>query len=47
MANTGLVGKKGLGTVQKALDELNTYANLTVYNFSEMARTSVPSRPPV
>jgi tape measure domain-containing protein len=38
MANTGLVGKKGLGEVQKALDELNTYANQTVYNFSEMAR---------
>jgi tape measure domain-containing protein len=38
MANTGLTGKKGLGQVQKALDELNTYANLTVYNFSEMAK---------
>jgi tape measure domain-containing protein len=38
MANTGLTGKKGLGQVQAALDELNTYANKTVYNFSEMAR---------
>jgi tape measure domain-containing protein len=38
MANTGLTGKKGLGTVQKSLDELNTYANKTVYNFSEMAK---------
>jgi tape measure domain-containing protein len=38
MANTGLEGKKGLGTVQKSLDELNTYANQTVYNFSEMAK---------
>jgi tape measure domain-containing protein len=38
MANTGLTGKKGLGQVQAALNELNTYANQTVYNFSEMAR---------
>jgi tape measure domain-containing protein len=38
MANTGLTGKKGLGQVQKALNNLNTYANKTVYNFSEMAR---------
>lgn len=38
LANTGLAGKKGLGTVQKALNELNVYANKTVYNFSEMAK---------
>jgi tape measure domain-containing protein len=38
LANTGLTGKKGLDQVNGALQELNTYANKTVYNFSEMAR---------
>lgn len=38
LANTGLKGKKGLGQVNAALSQLNTYANQTVYNFSEMAR---------
>lgn len=38
LANTGLKGASGLATVQKALDELNTYANQTVYNFSEMTK---------
>jgi tape measure domain-containing protein len=38
LANTGLKGKAGLGQVQGALDNLNKYANLTVYNFSEMAK---------
>jgi tape measure domain-containing protein len=38
LANTGLKGKKGLGQVNSALADLNTYANKTVYNFSEMAR---------
>jgi tape measure domain-containing protein len=38
LANTGLEGSKGLAKVNKALDELNTYANQTVYNFSDMAK---------
>jgi tape measure domain-containing protein len=38
LANTGLTGKKGLDQVNKSLGELNTYANKTVYNFSEMAK---------
>jgi tape measure domain-containing protein len=38
LANTGLTGKKGLAQVNAALADLNTYANKTVYNFSEMAR---------
>lgn len=38
LANTGLEGASGLKKVNTALDELNTYANKTVYNFSEMAR---------
>jgi tape measure domain-containing protein len=38
LANTGLTGKKGLAQVNSALAELNTYANKTVYNFSEMAK---------
>lgn len=37
-ANTGLTGKKGLGQITSSLNELNKYANLTIYNFSEMAR---------
>lgn len=38
LANTGLKGKAGLNQVNGALNNLNTYANKTVYNFSEMAR---------
>ncbi|HEX4499762.1 MAG TPA: tape measure protein, partial [Scandinavium sp.] len=38
LANTGLTGKKGLAQVNSALAELNTYANKTIYNFSEMAK---------
>jgi tape measure domain-containing protein len=38
LANTGLKGQKGLGKVSAALNELNDYANKTVYNFSEMAK---------
>ena len=38
MANTGLEGDKGLGKVNNALGELNTYADKTIYNFTEMAR---------
>lgn len=38
LANTGLEGEKGLGKVNKALDELNHYSDQTIYNFSEMAK---------
>lgn len=38
LANTGLTGKKGLDQVNTSLAQLNTYANQTVYNFSEMAK---------
>ena len=38
LANTGLTGKKGLDQVNGALAQLNTYANKTVYNFSQMAK---------
>jgi tape measure domain-containing protein len=38
LANTGLKGPQGLAKVQGALDNLNKYANQTVYNFSEMTR---------
>lgn len=38
LANTGLKGKAGLDKVNAALAQLNTYANKTVYNFSEMAK---------
>lgn len=38
LANTGLKGAEGLGKVNDALDELNHYADQTIYNFSEMAR---------
>ena len=37
-ANTGLQGKSGLAQVSAALQNLNKYANLTVYNFSQMAQ---------
>ena len=38
LANTGLKGKKGLDQVNDALAQLNTYANKTIFNFSEMAK---------
>lgn len=38
VANTGLKGAGGMRQVNAALQDLNTYANKTVYNFSEMAR---------
>lgn len=38
LSNTGLEGQKGLDKVNGALGELNTYADKTIYNFSEMAR---------
>jgi tape measure domain-containing protein len=38
LANTGLKGAEGLGKVNAALEELNHYADQTIYNFSEMAR---------
>lgn len=37
LANTGLKGAAGLAEVNKTLADLNTYANKTVYNFSQMA----------
>jgi len=38
LANTGLVGQAGLSKVNTVLQQLNTYANQTVYNFSDMAK---------
>jgi tape measure domain-containing protein len=38
LANTGLKGAEGLSKVTAKLDELNHYADQTIYNFSEMAR---------
>jgi hypothetical protein len=38
LANTGLKGAEGLAKVTSKLDELNHYADQTIYNFSEMAR---------
>ena len=38
VANTGLSGKKGLDQINASLADMNTYANKTVYNFSEMVR---------
>jgi tape measure domain-containing protein len=38
MANTGLEGQKGLNKVNGALNELNTYSDKTIYNFTEMAK---------
>lgn len=38
MANTGLVGQQGLGVVEKTLKDLNEYANLTIYDFSQMTQ---------
>ena len=36
LANTGMEGTKGVAKVNAALDELNTYADKTIYNFSQM-----------
>lgn len=38
LANTGLEGEAGLAKVTNKLDELNTYSDQTIYNFSEMAK---------
>jgi tape measure domain-containing protein len=38
LANTGLKGAEGLNKVNDALNNLNHYADQTIYNFSEMAR---------
>lgn len=38
LANTGLTGAAGLAKVNTVLAQLNTYANQTVYNFSDMAK---------
>lgn len=38
LANTGLIGQEGLNKVNAALQQLNTYSDQTIYNFSEMAR---------
>lgn len=38
LANTGLTGQAGLNKVNAALNNLNHYSDLTIYNFSEMAR---------
>jgi tape measure domain-containing protein len=38
LANTGLSGSKGLAKVNASLQELNTYSDKTIYNFSEMAK---------
>jgi tape measure domain-containing protein len=38
LANTGLEGESGLAKVNTALNELNTYSDKTIYNFTEMAR---------
>lgn len=37
-ANTGLKGDEGIAKINSALDELNEYADKTIYNFSEMTR---------
>lgn len=38
LANTGLEGQKGIDKVNNALGELNTYADQTIYNFTEMTK---------
>lgn len=38
MANTGLEGSEGLKKVNATLDELNTYADKTIYNFTQMTK---------
>jgi tape measure domain-containing protein len=37
LANTGLRGEKGLHKVNRALDQLNTFSDKTIYNFTQMA----------
>ncbi len=36
LANTGMEGQKGVAKVNAALDELNDYADKTIYNFTQM-----------
>lgn len=38
LANTGLKGSEGLAKVNSVLNDLNHYADQTIYNFSEMTR---------
>lgn len=38
LANTGLKGAEGLNKVNDALENLNQFADKTIFNFSEMAR---------
>ena len=38
MANTGLEGSEGLAKVNATLDELNAYADKTIYNFTQMTK---------
>lgn len=38
LANTGLEGQKGLNKVNQSLNELNTYSDKTIYNFTQMAQ---------
>lgn len=38
LANTGLKGAAGLAKVNTALQDLNTYSDKTIYNFTEMAK---------
>jgi tape measure domain-containing protein len=38
LANTGLKGTPGMKQVNASLNELNTYSDKTIYNFSEMAK---------
>lgn len=38
MANTGLKGQEGMNKITAALDKLNEYADMTIYNFTEMTK---------
>lgn len=38
MANTGLKGPEGMEKITATLDDLNDYADKTIYNFAEMTR---------
>ena len=38
MANTGLKGQEGMAKITAALDKLNEYADMTIYNFTEMTK---------
>lgn len=38
MANTGLKGQEGMTKITAALDKLNEYADMTIYNFTEMTK---------